>query len=90
LRTKTISLGRNTYYFLAIVNTVVSPYFLNPKELDLKGKTAFLPWGLTMVMVAWTYFRLPELKGLTQETLNRLFDERVSARKFTEEAKKYQ
>ncbi|KAH7363400.1 general substrate transporter [Plectosphaerella cucumerina] len=90
LRAKTIALGRNTYYFLSIINTVVSPYFLNPKELDLKGKAAFLPWGLTVCMVVWTYFRLPELKGMTQETLNNLFDAKVSARKFKEASKEYQ
>jgi MFS transporter, SP family, general alpha glucoside:H+ symporter len=90
LRAKTIALGRNTYYFLSIINTVVSPYFLNPKELDLKGKAAFLPWGLTVSMVVWTYFRLPELKGMSQETLNSLFDAKVSARKFKEALKEYQ
>ncbi|KAF7534216.1 hypothetical protein G7054_g6418 [Neopestalotiopsis clavispora] len=29
LRSKTISLGRNTYYFLSILNTIVAPYMLN-------------------------------------------------------------
>ncbi|RSL40699.1 hypothetical protein CEP53_013209 [Fusarium sp. AF-6] len=90
LRTKTIALGRNTYYFLSIINTIVSPYMLNPSELDLKGKAAFLPWGLTMCMIAWTYFRLPELKGMTQETLNSLFEAKVPARKFLKESKRYQ
>ncbi|RSL53990.1 hypothetical protein CEP54_010135 [Fusarium duplospermum] len=90
LRTKTIALGRNTYYFLSIINTIVSPYMLNPSELDLKGKAAFLPWGLTMCMIAWTFFRLPELKGMTQETLNNLFEAKVPARKFVEVSKQYQ
>ena len=89
LRTKTVALGRNAYYFLSIVNTIVSPYFLNPTALDLKGKTAFLPWGLTLGMVVWTFFRLPELKNIPQETLNVLFDKKVAARKFREEAKAY-
>ena len=69
---------------------MISPYFLNPTELNLKGKAAFFPWGLTMCMVVWTYFRLPELKGLTQETLNQMFDKKVPTRKFMEAAKEYQ
>lgn len=43
-----------------------------------------------MCMVVWTYFRLPELKGMTQETLNSLFDAKVPARKFREVSKEYQ
>lgn len=78
------------YYFLAVVNTVISPYMLNPKEGNLKGKAAFPAAVFTAILVAWTYFRLPETKGLTQETLDHLFLEGVPARKFKEEAKRFQ
>ncbi|KAM0438623.1 hypothetical protein ACHAPT_001375 [Fusarium lateritium] len=90
LRTKTISLSRNTYYFLNIVNTLVAPYMLNPANANLKGKAAFLPASLTVCMWIWAFFRLPETKGLTPETLDHLFGNRVATRKFQEEAKKYQ
>jgi MFS transporter, SP family, general alpha glucoside:H+ symporter len=86
LRPKTIALGRNTYYILSIVNTIVAPYFLNPTELNLKGRTAFLPWALTICMIVWTFFRLPELKDVTQDTLNSLFEAGVPARQFKEKA----
>ncbi|KAJ3544955.1 hypothetical protein NM208_g2757 [Fusarium decemcellulare] len=90
LRTKTISLSRNTWYLLNIINTIVAPYMLNPANANLKGKAAFLPGSLTVCMWIWAFFRLPETKGLTPETLDHLFGNRVPTRKFQEEAKKYQ
>ncbi|KAF2855364.1 sugar transporter [Plenodomus tracheiphilus IPT5] len=90
LRSKTIALGRNVYYVLSIVNSAISPYMLNPSRWDLKGKAAFPAAIFTLLMVTWTYFRLPETKGLTPTTLNQLFHEGVSARKFKGAAARYQ
>ena len=90
VRIKTISLGRNTYYVLSIINVVVSPYLLNPEEANLQGKAAFPAAGLTLMMIVWTFFRLPEIKGMTTETLDHLFLKGTSARKFREAAKEYQ
>ncbi|KAK6721168.1 hypothetical protein SNK04_000063 [Fusarium graminearum] len=90
LRVKTISLARNTYYFLSIINVIVAPYLLNPQEANLKGKAAFPAAGLTIILLVWTFFRLPEVKGLTAETLDHLFENKVSARKFKNAAKNYQ
>ncbi|KAF5551683.1 sugar transporter [Fusarium mexicanum] len=90
LRVKTISLGRNTYCFLSIINVIVSPYLLNPQEANLQGKAAFPAAGLTILLLVWTYFRLPEIKGMTTETLNHLFYNKVLARKFLEASKQYQ
>ncbi|KAL9942534.1 hypothetical protein D7B24_000561 [Verticillium nonalfalfae] len=90
LRVKTISLGRNTYYILNIVNTVVAPYLLNPQEANLQGKAAFPAAGLTLMLAVWAWFRLPELKGLTGETLDSLFERKVPARQFLKAAKELQ
>ncbi|KLU82872.1 hypothetical protein MAPG_01940 [Magnaporthiopsis poae ATCC 64411] len=90
LRPKTIAIGRNMYYVLNIANTIVTPYMLNPAQFNLKGRAAFLPWVLTLLMVVWTYFRLPELKGLTQDTINHLFETRVPARRFAEKGRECQ
>lgn len=90
VRIKTISLGRNTYYFLSIINVVVSPYLLNPEEANLQGKAAFPAAALTLMMIVWTFFRLPEIKDMTTETLDQLFLEGTPARKFREGAKKCQ
>ncbi|CAI6089187.1 unnamed protein product [Clonostachys chloroleuca] len=90
LRVKTISLGRITYYVLSIINVIVAPYLLNASEANLQGKTAFVSTGLTVFLALWTFFRLPELKGMTAETLDHLFYEKVNARKFVEASKQYQ
>ncbi|KAF4455949.1 MFS maltose permease [Fusarium austroafricanum] len=90
LRVKTISLGRNTYYFLSIINVIVAPYLLNPSEANLQGKAALPAAGLTLMLLTWTYFRLPEVKGMTAETLDHLFHNRVPTRKFLQASKEFQ
>ncbi|KAG7136551.1 General alpha-glucoside permease like protein [Verticillium longisporum] len=90
LRVKTISLGRNIYYILNIANTVVAPYLLNPQEANLQGKAAFPAAGLTLMLAVWAWFRLPELKRLTGETLDSLFERKVPARQFLKAAKELQ
>lgn len=90
LRYKTIALGRNMYYFLSIINVAISPYMLNPKKWDLKGKAAFPAAILNVLLLLWAFFRLPETKGMTPETLDKLFHEKVPARKFKQEATRFQ
>ncbi|KAK7418722.1 hypothetical protein QQX98_003740 [Neonectria punicea] len=90
LRAKAISLGRNTYYVLFIINVIVTPYMLNPAGGNLQGKAAFPVAGFTVMLLVWAYFRLSELKGMTTEILDHLFHNRVSARKFLQGSKQYQ
>ena len=82
LRVKTIALGRNTYYLISIVNSVVTPYELNPSYGNLKGKAGFVAAAFTLCMLVWAFFRLPETKGRTYEELDVLFDQKVPARQF--------
>lgn len=82
LRQKTICLARNAYYITSVISQVLQPYFLNPEELNLKGYTGFV-WGFTAFCVmVWGFFRLPETKDRTNEELDVLFAQKVSARKF--------
>ncbi|KAK8100516.1 General alpha-glucoside permease [Apiospora kogelbergensis] len=87
LRSKTISLARNTYYFLSIINTIAAPYMLNGSAGNLKGKAAFPAAGFTLILAVWSFFRLPETKNMSPETLDRLFDDRVPARQFLQKSK---
>lgn len=41
LRSKTIGLGRNTYYVANTLARVIQPVLINPTRLDLQGKTGF-------------------------------------------------
>lgn len=82
LRTKTVVLGRSTYYVGNIIGQVLEPYMINPTQWDWKGKTAFF-WGITaLVTTIWGYFRLPETKDRTFEELDILFTRGIGARKF--------
>lgn len=78
------------YYFLSVINVIVAPYMLNPLHGDLKGKAAFPAAVLTLLLIVWTFFRLPETKGMTPETLDHLFHEKVPARRFKAEASRFQ
>ncbi|RDL33930.1 Uncharacterized protein BP5553_08298 [Venustampulla echinocandica] len=82
LRSKTLSLARNSCYLMVIVNVVVAPYMLNLAQGNLKGIAAFPAAGLSMLCLLWAYFRLPETKGRTYTELDILFELGLPARKF--------
>src|SRR5277367_803243 len=82
LRIKTVVLSRNVYNVAGIVIGTLQPRFMNPTAWNWKGKTAFFWGGLNLLGVVWTYFRLPEPKGLTYADLDVLFENHISARKF--------
>jgi SP family general alpha glucoside:H+ symporter-like MFS transporter len=82
LRTKTVVLGRSTYYLGNIIGGVLEPYMINPTQWNWKGKTAFF-WGtLSLITTIWAWFRLPETKDRTFEELDILFLKGIKARKF--------
>jgi SP family general alpha glucoside:H+ symporter-like MFS transporter len=82
LRIKTVVLSRNVYNVAGIIIGTLQPRFMNPTAWNWKGKTAFFWGGLNILGVIWTYFRLPEPKGLTYADLDVLFENHISARKF--------
>ena len=82
LRIKTVVLSRNVYNVAGIVIGTLQPHFLNPTAWNWRGKTAFFWGGANLMGIVWTYFRLPEPKGLTYADLDVLFENKVSARKF--------
>ncbi|KAK9244375.1 general substrate transporter [Lipomyces tetrasporus] len=82
LRSKSIVLARDTYNIGCIVNNIITPYMLNPTAWNWKAKTAFFWAGVNGMLIVWTFFRLPEPKGLAYSELDVLFERKVSARKF--------
>ncbi|KAK9240072.1 general substrate transporter [Lipomyces kononenkoae] len=82
LRSKTIVIARNVYNVGCIVNNIITPYMLNPTAWNWKAKTGFFWAGINSLFIVWTYFRLPEPKGLAYSELDILFERRVSARNF--------
>ncbi|SCZ88307.1 BZ3500_MvSof-1268-A1-R1_Chr2-1g04324 [Microbotryum saponariae] len=83
LRAKTVVLARNFYNLFGIVNYVIMPRFLNPEALDWGPKTGFFYAGFCFLCTVYCYFRLPEPKGRSFGELDVLFEQGVSARKFS-------
>jgi SP family general alpha glucoside:H+ symporter-like MFS transporter len=82
LRAKSAVLARSAYNVAGITANIVQPYMLNPGAWNLRGKTAFV-WAVTCFLsLVWTFFRLPEPKGLTFAELDLLFANKASARSF--------
>lgn len=79
LRQKTISIARDTYYCLVVINSVAGPYLFNPTAANLKGKAAFLPFSFILALIVWSYFRLPETKGRSFEDLDIMFGKSCTA-----------
>lgn len=84
LRIKTVVLARNAYNVASIVANFLNPPILNPTAWNLRGKGGFVWSGLCLSMLVWTYFRLPETKGLGLSEMDVLFEQGVSARRFRE------
>lgn len=83
LRTKTVVLARTAYNIQGTINGVISPYMLNPTAWNWQGKAGFF-WGCTgLLCLTWSYFRLPEPRGRTFAELDLLFEQNISARKFS-------
>ncbi|KAH7377394.1 MFS transporter [Pyrenochaeta sp. MPI-SDFR-AT-0127] len=82
LRSQTIVLARNSYYIFQIIATVIEPYFINPGELNWRGKTGFFWAGTTLISLIWAYFRLPETKDRTYDELDVIFDNNIPTRMF--------
>lgn len=82
LRIKSVVIARSAYNVVGIFVNVVQPNMLNPTAWNWKGKTAFFWAGTGLCCLIWTYFRLPEPKGLTYGELDVLFEHKISARKF--------
>ncbi|KFY32323.1 hypothetical protein V493_00308 [Pseudogymnoascus sp. VKM F-4281 (FW-2241)] len=82
LRAKSQGIGWFTNGLAAGVMGFVLPYIFNPDEGDLKAKTGFVYGGMGAIAVMVTWFIVPEMKGRNWVEIDRLFEERVSARNF--------
>lgn len=83
LRIKSVVIARNCYNIASIVANFLNPPILNPTAWNLRGKGGFIWCGFCFVSFVWSYFRLPEPKGLSSGEIDVLFERRVGARKFS-------
>jgi SP family general alpha glucoside:H+ symporter-like MFS transporter len=83
LRTKSVVMARNCYNICGIINNIITPAMLNPTEWNWGATSAYFFAGMCLLCGTWTFFRLPEPKGRTYAELDILFEQGVSARKFS-------
>lgn len=62
--------------------TQVMPYLLNTDQANLGGKISFVFFGLSVPVLIYLYFCLPELKGRNYAEVQEMFENKVPARKF--------
>ncbi|KAL2840056.1 general substrate transporter [Aspergillus pseudoustus] len=84
LRIKSAVLARNVFNISLIVANFLNPAIVNPTAWNLRGKGGFVWAGSCFLFLIWSYFRLPEPMGRTSSELDILFENKVSARKFTQ------
>lgn len=82
LRIKTVILARVSYNLCSLVSNVLQNHMLNPLAWGWRGKSCFFWAGSCFLCLVYTYFRLPETKGLTYLELDVLFEKRAPAKKF--------
>lgn len=82
LRSHTVSLARLVYQLCGLITSTIEPYLINPTAANLKGKTAFVWFGVSSLTILWCVLRLPETKGITYTEMDILFEKRTPAWKF--------
>lgn len=82
LRIKTVALARNCFNIASIAANFLNNPILNPTAWNLRGKGGFVWCGFTLLSLVWTYYRLPEPRGLSAGEMDVLFEQQVPARRF--------
>lgn len=60
----------------------VLPYLFNPDKANLGAKVTFIFGGISVFSIVYLWYFQPESAGLSYETLDEVFINRVPARKF--------
>jgi SP family general alpha glucoside:H+ symporter-like MFS transporter len=79
-KTTAISICVNEVVYVAC--GVGIPYAINPDQGDMRGKLAFVFFGLSVVSVVYCFLCLPETKGRTYAELDIMFLENTPTRDF--------
>jgi SP family general alpha glucoside:H+ symporter-like MFS transporter len=64
-RNKTVAIARMFLNLCNFGGSWLNPVIINPTAWGLGGKGGYIWFGVAMLTLIWTYFRLPEMKGRT-------------------------
>ncbi|KAH7359676.1 major facilitator superfamily domain-containing protein [Pyrenochaeta sp. MPI-SDFR-AT-0127] len=82
LRAKSQGIG---WFVSALGSTIAGlalPYVFNPDEGNLRGKTGFTYTASCLIGAAISWYLIPEMKGRNVAEIDRMFEEKLSARQF--------
>ncbi|KAH8193870.1 hypothetical protein TruAng_011968 [Truncatella angustata] len=65
LRIKTVVLARASYNSAVFINNAIMPKIVGKNDWNWGAKGGFFWAGIDLLFLVWTWFRLPESKGLT-------------------------
>ncbi|EXF80193.1 sugar porter family MFS transporter [Colletotrichum fioriniae PJ7] len=86
LRVKTVALSRAFYNCGGFIVNALQPKIVGKNDWNWGARGGFFWAGITVLFLTWTFFRLPEPFGLTYSEIDLLFEHRVGARHFSQEA----
>lgn len=84
LRIKTVAIARASYNSAVFINNAIMPKIVGRNDWNWGAKGGFFWAGVDFLFLAWTWFRLPESKGLTYVELDLLFDHKIATRQFSQ------
>jgi sugar porter (SP) family MFS transporter len=82
LRDKTIAIATTINALINVACAVGIPYAINPDQGNLRGKLAFVFFGVSLPCLVWLFLALPETRGRTFEELDIMFQRRVPTKRF--------
>lgn len=82
LRDKTIAISTAVNALINVACAVGIPYAINPDQGNLRGKLAFVFFGVSIPFLMWCFFALPETRDRTFEELDIMFQQNVPTNKF--------
>ncbi|BGP36744.1 proteinral substrate transporter [Rhodotorula kratochvilovae] len=81
-REPTLSVATFSAFGTSLIITLVAPYIQDPGYGNIGASIGFIWAAFTWASIPFVYFFVPEMKGLTLEQIDELFDAETPTRKF--------
>lgn len=82
LRAYTMGLAAAVSFAFAWICAFTTPYYINRAELNWGPKYGYIWFVSGLIVTAFVYFMLPEVRGRTLEEIDEMFRNKVSTRDF--------
>ena len=75
VRSRSVALSTASNWFWNTIIAVITPYMVGEDQGNLKSSVFFVWGSLCTCALVYAYFLVPEIKGLTLEQVDRMFEE---------------